>query len=65
MEDIARSVRLCEKSSTSYSEWIIDLTGGQAMLHLTCSMIPSVDPARYGKFRAKDMDIREMCYNGY
>ena len=33
---------------------IIDCTGAQTMLYLTCTMISSVDLAHYGLFRAKD-----------
>ena len=33
------------------------------MLYLTCSMIPSVDFARYGISCVKDLGIRELCYN--
>ena len=31
----------------SYSEWIIDRTGGRTMIYLTCIMISSVDLACY------------------
>ena len=33
---------------------IIDLTGAQTMLYLTCTTITSVDLAHYGVSRAKD-----------
>ena len=33
----------------SFSEWIIDHTGGQTMLYLICSMMPSV--IGVGRFR--------------
>ena len=36
------------------SEGIIDRTGAQTMLHLTCTTITSVDLAHYGVSRAKD-----------
>ena len=36
------------------SEGIIDRTGAQTMLYLTCTMISSVDLAHYGVSRAKD-----------
>ena len=38
----------------SFSEGIIDHTGTQTMLYLTCTMISSVDLAHYGVFCAKD-----------
>ena len=44
----------------SFSEWLVDHTGGQTMLHLTCSMISSVDISRYGIFHAKDW-VFEDC----
>ena len=34
---------------------IIDRTGAQTMLYLTCTMISSVDVAHYGVSRAKDL----------
>ena len=46
MRDRAWFVRL-------YGE-IIDRTGAQTMLYLTCTMISSVDFARYRVSRAKD-----------
>ena len=46
MRDRAWFVRL-------YGE-IIDRTGAQTMLHLTCTMISSVDFAHYRVSRAKD-----------
>ena len=36
------------------SSGIIDRTGAQTMLHLTCTTITSVDLAHYGVSRAKD-----------
>ena len=36
------------------SSGIIDRTGTQTMLYLTCTMISSVDLAHYGVSRAKD-----------
>ena len=36
------------------SEGIIDRTGTQTMLYLTCTMICNVDLAHYGISRAKD-----------
>ena len=38
----------------SLSEGIIDRTGAQTMLYLTCTLISSVNLARYGVSRAKD-----------
>ena len=38
----------------SFSEGIIDRTGAQTMLYLTCTLISSVDPAYYRVSRAKD-----------
>ena len=38
----------------SFSEWIIDPTGGQTMLYLSCTIISSVDLAHYRIFRAKN-----------
>ena len=37
-----------------YGEIIIDRTGAQTMLYLTCTTITSVDLAHYGVSRAKD-----------
>ena len=37
-----------------FSEGIIDRTGAQTMLYLTCIMISSVDLAYYGVSRAED-----------
>ena len=34
--------------------WIINRTGAQTMLYLTCTTITSVDLAQYGVSRAKD-----------
>ena len=39
---------------TSFSEGIIDCTGAQTLLYLTCTMISSVDLAHYGVSRAND-----------
>ena len=36
------------------SDGIIDRTGTQTMLYLTCTIITSVDLAHYGVSRAKD-----------
>ena len=47
MRDRAWFVRL-------YREIIIDRTGAQTMLYLTCTTITSVDFAHYGLSRAKD-----------
>ena len=47
-------VRLYGKIIPSFSEGIIDRTGAQTMLYLTCITITSVDLAHYGVSRAKD-----------
>ena len=47
----------------SFSEWIITHTGGQTMLFLTCSMMPSVDLACYRILRSKVLGFWKMCYN--
>ena len=57
VEDTAWLSACTERQSTSFSEWIIDRTSGQTMLYLTCSMIPSVDLARYGVSPDKDLGI--------
>ena len=46
----------------SFSEWIIDRTGAQTMLYLTCTMMSSVDLARYGVPLAKDFGIWGLWY---
>ena len=38
----------------SLNEGIIDCTGAQAMLYLTCTTIPSVELAHYGVSGAED-----------
>ena len=43
-----------DHESPSFSEGIIDRTGAQTMLYLTCTTITSVDLAHYGVSRAKD-----------
>ena len=43
-----------ERKSPSFSEGIIDRTGAQIMLYLTCTMISSVDLAHYGVSHTKD-----------
>ena len=44
----------------SFSEGIIDRTGAQAMLYLTCTMISSVGLAHYGVSCAKEW-VSEDC----
>ena len=44
---------VCKSFVRLYRE-IIDRTGAQTMLYLTCTMISSVNLARYGVTRAKD-----------
>ena len=49
-----------------YGEGIIDRTGAQTMLYLTCTMIASVDLAHYGVSHAKDwvsVDCGTISYN--
>ena len=43
-----------EREAPSFSEGIVDCTGAQTMLYLTCTTITSVDLAYYGVSRAKD-----------
>ena len=43
-----------ERLSPSFSEGIINGTGAETMLYLTCTMISSVDLAYYRVSRAKD-----------
>ena len=48
-----------------FSEGIIDRTGAQSMLYLTCTMISSVDLAHYGVSSAKDWvsgDCGTTCF---
>ena len=42
----------------SFSEWIIHRTDAHIMLYLTCTMISSIDLARYWVYRVTDLDIR-------
>ena len=42
------------RDNTSFSEGIIDRTGAQTMLYLTCTTITNVDLAHYGVSRTKD-----------
>ena len=53
-------VRLYGKISPGFSEGIIDRTGAQTMLYLTCITISSVDLAQYGISLAKDR-VSEEC----
>ena len=46
-------MRLYGEIIPSFSEGIIDRTGAQTMLYLTCTMIYSVNLANYGVSRAK------------
>ena len=41
---------------------IIDRTGAQAMLYLTCTTITRVDFAHYGVSRVKDLGIWGLWY---
>ena len=45
---------VCAPIRRDNSEGIIDRTGAQTMLYLTCTMISSVDLAHYEASRAKD-----------
>ena len=47
-------MRLYGEIIHSFSEGIIDRTGAQTVLYLTCTMISSVDLARYRVFSGKD-----------
>ena len=47
-------VRLCGEIILSFSEGIIDCTGAQTMLYLTCTVISGVDLAHYEVAHAKD-----------
>ena len=48
----------------SQSSRIIDRTGAQTMLYLTCTMISSVDLALYGVSRGKRLGIYGLWYKG-
>ena len=48
-----------KEKSPSFSEGIIDRTGAQTMLYLTCTTITSVDLAHYGVSRVKDWVSRD------
>ena len=45
---------VCAPVRRSFSSGIIDRTGAQTMLYLTCTTITSVDLAHYVVSRAKD-----------
>ena len=45
-----------QQKSPSFSKGIIDRTGAQTMLYLTCTTITSVDLAHYGVSRVKDWE---------
>ena len=47
-------VRLHGEIIPSFSEGIVDRTGEQTMLYLTCTTITNEDLAHYGVSRAKD-----------
>ena len=49
----------------SFSEWIKDRTGGQAMLYVTYTTIPSVDFTDYGISPAKGSSIWGSRYKTY
>ena len=57
-------MRLYGEIIPELSEGIIDRTGAQTMLYLTCTMKSSVDLAHYGVYCAKDwvsVDCGTMC----
>ena len=54
VRDRAWFVRLYGEIIPSFSEGIIDRTGTQTILYLTCTTITSVNLAHYGVPRAKD-----------
>ena len=54
MRDRAWFVRLYQEIITEFSEGIIDRTGAQTMLYLTCTTITSLDLGHHGVSRAKD-----------
>ena len=67
VRDRAWFVRLYGEIIPSFSVGIIDRTGAQTMLNLTCTTITSVDLAHYGVSRAKDwvsVDYGTISYNG-
>ena len=47
-------MRLYGEIIPSFNDGIIDRTGAQTMLYITCTTITSVDLAHYGVSRAKD-----------
>ena len=60
-------MRLYGEIIPRFSEGIIDRTGAQTMLYLTCTIISSVDLAHYGVSCAKDwvfVDCGTISYNG-
>ena len=61
MRDRAWFARLYGEIIPEFSEGIIDRTGEQTMLYLTCTMISSVGLACYGVSRAKvDCGTRDV-----
>ena len=52
--DRAWFMRLYGEITPSFSEGIVDRTGAQTMLYLSCTMISNVDLAPYGLSRNKD-----------
>ena len=51
---VCAPVRRDNPRALARSSGIIDRTGAQTMLYLTCTTITSVDLAHYGVSRAKD-----------
>ena len=54
-----------ERESLSFSEEIIDRTGAQTMLYLTCTTISRVDLAQYRVSLAKDWVSVECGTRGH
>ena len=49
-----------ERQSPSFSDGIIDRTGAQTMLYLTCTTISRADLAEYGVSLAKNWYLRNV-----
>ena len=62
MRDKAWFLRLYGEIIPTFSKGIIDRTGAQPMLYLTCITITSVDLADYGVSRAKDWVPVKLWY---
>ena len=55
-------MRLYGEIAPSFSEGIIDRTGAQTMLYLTCTMLYSVDLAHYEVSCGKELGISGLWY---